>query len=172
MICPFCCEEVQDGAIKCKHCRSMLVLVAPAPGPVLLQQQPPQQCRRVMGGWEAFFIALVLFIVSLCISHVAPAILVVCTSIWAAYDASKLEAKKYQYPAMMGAYGPIGTAFLCLFMWIVFFPLYLHHRSCIIAGVAKRVEEPPKVDPPATGPHKAEPLNDSVMDMASDSLDR
>lgn len=24
MICPFCKEEIQDGAIKCKHCNSML----------------------------------------------------------------------------------------------------------------------------------------------------
>ncbi len=25
MICPFCKEEIKDGAIKCKHCGSMLV---------------------------------------------------------------------------------------------------------------------------------------------------
>ena len=31
MICPFCKEEIADGAIKCKHCGSMLVSI-PAAG--------------------------------------------------------------------------------------------------------------------------------------------
>lgn len=28
--CPFCAEEIQDEAIKCKHCKSMLTDAAPA----------------------------------------------------------------------------------------------------------------------------------------------
>ena len=30
MICPYCKEEVADGAIKCKHCSSMLAQVNPS----------------------------------------------------------------------------------------------------------------------------------------------
>jgi TM2 domain-containing membrane protein YozV len=32
MICPFCREEIQDGAIKCKHCSSMLLNASQATG--------------------------------------------------------------------------------------------------------------------------------------------
>jgi hypothetical protein len=36
MLCPFCQEEIADGALKCKHCGSMLA-----------QQQPPQQSAPI-----------------------------------------------------------------------------------------------------------------------------
>lgn len=30
MLCPFCMEEIADGAIKCKHCKTELVQTVPA----------------------------------------------------------------------------------------------------------------------------------------------
>lgn len=52
MLCPFCKEEIADGAIKCKHCGSMLVQQqsqhvgnVPPPAPFQIPGQSPSPVR-------------------------------------------------------------------------------------------------------------------------------
>ena len=62
-------------------------------------------------------------------------VLVLGTSIWAAIDASKIGAGKVASNNWSVNTSPVQWFFLCVLLWIVFFPLYLVKRS----GIRKAV---------------------------------
>ena len=55
-------------------------------------------------------------------------IIVVVTSIWVYFDAKKIGVKKDQMKGVCNI-GPVGWLVVCLFIWIIGFPLYLLKRA-------------------------------------------
>jgi hypothetical protein len=59
--------------------------------------------------------------------------MVLGTSLWAAFDSSKIQLKRYKSGI---SYGPIVLFVACALLWIVGFPWYLIMRYKIKAGTA------------------------------------
>ena len=73
--------------------------------------------------------------------------IVVGTSIWVAFDASRIGVKSGQLKGMFGM-GPVGWFFCCLFLWIVCFPAYLVKRAELIAINSAETSPIAPADPP------------------------
>ena len=129
MQCPFCKEEIIDGAIKCKHCGSMLNQKQPIPS----SSGKHSKCLK---WWQAILITLALLIVMLvgifAVGNYFPVLVVVGTAIWAAIENSKLKLSQYK-SGLNSLLMFIG----CCLLWIVVFPFFLVLHSKVNNGVAE-----------------------------------
>jgi len=86
----------------------------------------------------AILLTIVLIVVALFLNEMLEGnifmLMMVATGIWAAWDSSKIELKKYKSGI---SYGPIGIFVCHIGLWFVAFPWYLSMRYKIKNGLAQ-----------------------------------
>ncbi len=65
--------------------------------------------------------------------------MVLATSLWVAFDSSKLQLSRYKSGI---SYGPVALFVACALLWIVGFPWYLVMRDKIKSGTAVLKDAP------------------------------
>lgn len=129
MQCPFCKEEIIDGAIKCKHCGSILVRAQKATASL------SNRCKYLKW-WQAILITIGVLIGMIVgvpvVGSYFPFLVVGATAIWATVETSRLRLGKYK-SGVNPFFMFIGS---CL-LWIVVFPLFLVMQSKVKNGVAE-----------------------------------
>ena len=73
------------------------------------------------------------FMISVWVRFPVTWIMVVITSLWAAFDSSKIGLRRYKSGI---SYGPVVLFVVCVLIWIAGFPWYLSVRHRIMSGSA------------------------------------
>ena len=145
--CPFCAEDIQDAAVKCKHCGEFLNDINRTPRttdkikPIFsgLPFRIVQIIGLLIGIWATinFFIFPLIFsprgerVDEYIISYIPQIIaIVLLSSIFVAFDSKRIGAKKGLVKGIFDM-GPVGWTILTLLFWLIGFPLYLVKRSKI-----------------------------------------
>ena len=88
--------------------------------------------------WAVFGVVITALGLPDVVSIVIP---LIATSIWAGFDAHKIEFKKYKTSLGSTVYGGGGVFAAVLLLWIIFFPWYLYSRGKILSGRSEPKDE-------------------------------